>query len=180
MRYFLTLSVIFFIAALLVVAYLFSGWFDVSASRPEYGALAWVLDGIAERSVESHAESVSVPDLSRASLETGFRHYREMCVVCHGAPGARTTEISQGLNPPAPDLQRVAKEADARELYWIVKHGIRMTGMPAFGKTHSEDELWAMVAFVRRLPGLSPEQYKQLDQKYREGPEQGEAMEHQY
>ncbi|MGE5275964.1 MAG: c-type cytochrome [Acidobacteriota bacterium] len=96
-------------------------------------------------------------------LREGLSHYRENCVGCHGAPGVDAAEYGQGLNPPAPDLTlpRIQKRPDG-ELYWIVANGIRMTGMPAFGPTHKEEELWKIVAFLRHLPELAPEEEKAL------------------
>ena len=83
-----------------------------------------------------------------------------MCVTCHGAPGREPSEIGQGLNPKPPKLDTAEVQAysDA-ELYWIIAHGIRMTGMPAFGPTHEERTLWSLVAFLRKLPGMNAQQY---------------------
>ena len=86
-----------------------------------------------------------------------------MCVTCHGAPGVDASEAGEGLNPPAPDLTtgKVQKRTDG-ELFWLVQGGIRMTGMPAFGPTHKDEEIWKIVAFLRRLPALSPEETREL------------------
>jgi mono/diheme cytochrome c family protein len=86
-----------------------------------------------------------------------------MCVTCHGAPGVDASEAGEGLNPAAPDLStgKVQKRSDG-ELFWLVQGGIRMTGMPAFGPTHNDEEIWKIVAFVRRLPALSPEEQQEL------------------
>jgi len=83
-----------------------------------------------------------------------------MCFGCHGAPGHELSEIAQGLNPKPPklDAEDVQAGSDA-ELYWVVKNGLRMTGMPAFGPTHEDKELWSIVAFLRRLPKLKPQEY---------------------
>jgi mono/diheme cytochrome c family protein len=112
--------------------------------------------------------------LSPEILRDGLSHYRENCVGCHGAPGVDAAEYGQGLNPPAPDLTlpRVQKRPDG-ELYWIVSNGIRMTGMPAFSPTHKEEEVWTIVAFLRHLSELSPEEEKQLQAA-------GEAAEHHH
>jgi len=93
----------------------------------------------------------------------GLAHYRGMCVTCHGAPGVDASEIGEGLNPPAPDLTlpKVQARTDG-ELFWIVQNGLRMTGMPAFGPTHREEEIWKIVAFLRHLPELTPEEEKAL------------------
>jgi mono/diheme cytochrome c family protein len=97
------------------------------------------------------------------TLRGGMEHYRQMCVTCHGAPGVDPSEAGVGLNPPAPDLTlgRVQKRSDG-ELFWLVQNGVRMTGMPAFGPTHKDEEIWKIVAFLRRLPALSAEEQKAL------------------
>jgi hypothetical protein len=87
-----------------------------------------------------------------------------MCVACHGAPGKERDEVGRGLMPQPPALAKTAPTWSNGELFWILKHGVKMTGMPAFGPTHSDERLWSMVAFLRRLPNLTPEQYYQLEQ----------------
>ena len=97
------------------------------------------------------------------SWNEGLDHYRENCVVCHGAPGVDAGEIGEGLNPPAPDLTlpRIQARTDG-ELFWIVGNGIRTTGMPAFSPTHKPEQIWKIVAFVRHLPELSDAELESL------------------
>jgi mono/diheme cytochrome c family protein len=154
---------VFAAVVVLAAAYALSGAYSVAASEPEAAPLAWLLHGTMERSVGLHARGVEAPPLDDPALvRAGFEHYDEMCVVCHAAPGVELSEIARGLNPAAPRLEREAGDWSPAELYWIVKHGIRMTGMPGFGATHDERELWAIVAFVRRLPETSPAEYQAL------------------
>src|SRR5207237_2238623 len=96
------------------------------------------------------------PDRIRA----GIRSDQAMCRVCHGRPGEESPPIREGLNPQPPklDSERIRKRADA-ELFWVIKNGIRMTGMPAFGKTHKDQDVWSIVAFVRYLPTMRPGEY---------------------
>ena len=118
--------------------------------------MKWVLNTTKDRSIESRLKDITVPDLNNLSMiNEGFKHYNEMCVSCHGAPGLEETEVSVGLNPTAPYLVKVAKEIDAKELFWITKNGIKMTGMPAWGKTHSDEKIWDIVAFVKKLPDMT-------------------------
>ncbi|MGE5412753.1 MAG: c-type cytochrome [Syntrophomonadaceae bacterium] len=151
-------------------AFVFSGAFDVAASVPP-GALEKRLAGFArDRSVAHRASSTPNPlGKDPAALRDGGEHYKEMCVTCHGAPGVDSSEIGEGLNPPAPDLTlaRIQARSDG-ELFWIVQNGIRMSGMPAFGPTHKDREIWAIVAFLRHLPSLSPEEEKALAAATRE------------
>jgi hypothetical protein len=84
-----------------------------------------------------------------------------MCAVCHLAPGMKKTEISRGLYPRAPELRRASRLTPA-EQFWVLKHGLKMTGMPAWGVTHGDDVLWDVVAFLQKLPDLTAEQYQAL------------------
>jgi mono/diheme cytochrome c family protein len=116
------------------------------------------------RSVARRAPRAPNPAAAGAeNRAAGLAHYRAMCVTCHGAPGVDPSEIGEGLNPPAPDLTlpKVQARTDG-ELFWIVQNGLRMTGMPAFGPTHRDEEIWKIVAFLRHLPELTPEEEKAL------------------
>jgi mono/diheme cytochrome c family protein len=101
------------------------------------------------------------------AIDRGMVHYRAMCLQCHGAPDVKADEFADGLNPSPPGLAAAAKDWTDGELFWITKHGIRMTGMPAFGKSRSDEEIWQIVAFVRELDDLSESQVTAL----REGEE---------
>lgn len=159
-------GIVFGVVALgaLAAVVLFAGWFDVAASVPPGALETRVARFALDRSVARRAPNASNPlGKDPAALKTGAEHYREMCVTCHGAPGVDSSEIGEGLNPAPPDLtlSRVQARSDG-ELFWIVQNGLRMTGMPAFGPTHKEREIWAIVAFLRHLPSLTPEEEKAL------------------
>jgi mono/diheme cytochrome c family protein len=114
-----------------------------------------------DHSVRAHASGIEVPNLDDSSLvAVGFDHYNEMCITCHGSPAGGMSEAGMGLNPKAPELSEAAKDWSPAELYWIIKNGVTMTGMPAFAPTHSERELWAIVAFLQKLKTMTPAQYK--------------------
>jgi mono/diheme cytochrome c family protein len=132
---------------------------DIPHTRPVY----WLLETARERSIEVRAENISVPnDLSDPKrIASGAGQYAEMCASCHLAPGMKRTEIARGLYPRAPELRR-RKHSDPAEEFWVVKHGIKMTGMPAWGVTHNDELLWDVVAFLQKLPELSAEQYQAL------------------
>ena len=141
-----------------------AGLFNAAASVPPTAIETKVARFALDASVGRRAPKVSNPVKPDPEIRhEGFAHYKAMCLVCHGAPGIESSEIADGLNPPAPDLTlgRVQKRTDG-EIFWIVQNGIRMTGMPAFGTTHKDEEIWKIVAFVRRLPSLSPEEEKEL------------------
>ncbi len=157
------LTIVSVLAVLVVVTLvlLFTGAYDVSAMNRETSLTQWAFSTMMDRSVKRQAAEIAVPPLDDSTMiRIGFDHYSDMCVSCHGSPAGGRTEAGEGLNPPAPDLSNVANDWKPSELYWIIKNGVRMTGMPAFGPTHQEKELWGMVAFVRKLPGMTAEQYK--------------------
>lgn len=151
------------VAAGAVLAVALSGTVNVAASEADGRGMEWALSTIARRSVERHARTVAaMPPLDSADLVHGLDHFHAMCVDCHGAPGFERSEAGEGLNPPAPDLVEVIEEeewSDA-ELFWIIKNGIRMTGMPAFGPTHGDRDLWAIVAITSELPSLGEDEYR--------------------
>lgn len=144
--------------------FIFSGIYNVAASSKDSGLVSWMLETTRENSIESRYEKVSLPDksvlTSPKTLRVGFDHYHEMCVVCHGAPGVEPGEARAGLNPKPPILAKIVAKMPDREVFWVIKHGIKFTGMPAWGPTHSDDKIWAMVAFVKALPSMTPAQYK--------------------
>lgn len=149
--------------ALLIVAaalYAFSGLYDVAADTPHLVATNSLITVIRERSIESRLDHVKVPPLGGAQMiADGAADYDAMCTGCHLAPGMAENEMRPGMNPNPPVLWRM-KDGDPREQFWVIKHGIKMTGMPAWGVTHSDNEIWNMVAFLQKLPQLSPAQYK--------------------
>jgi mono/diheme cytochrome c family protein len=97
-----------------------------------------------------------------AAIALGFELYRENCVMCHGAPGVAAAKLSKGINPRAPSLGEKGDDTPDGELFWVVKHGIRMTSMPAFGPTHTDEETWKIVAFIRHLPDLTAQELDSL------------------
>ena len=147
-----------------IAVFVWCGGYNVAATVPHWKVTRWFLEEVRERSISSHSKGVVVPSLKDPKLiEIGLRHYHSMCRLCHNAPGYSQTEITQGLNPRPPDFTRKEIEGGSEaELYWVIKNGIKMTGMPAFGLTHSDEEIWGIVAFVRDLPNLKPEEYNSM------------------
>ena len=159
--------IILLLAGLLVVVgavgFAYSGFYDVSASSPHSGLVNWLLSTSSHASIERQAKGVSVPDLSDTALvRAGINDFDAMCAGCHGAPGKNPEAMGQGLNPPAPDLAESAAHMNPAEMFWVTKHGIKMTGMPAWGATHDDDALWPVVAFMSTLPDLDAEGYQAL------------------
>jgi mono/diheme cytochrome c family protein len=141
-----------------------SGAVDVAATSPHWAVTRWLLATTRNRSIERHAAQVPPPPAldDPQRIADGAASYEEMCAACHGAPGREPSEIAKGLNPAPPELDEEAGEWSPAQLFWVVQHGIRMTGMPGFGPTHSDDAIWKIVAFVKRLPALSPDAYRAL------------------
>ena len=142
---------------------IYAGVYNVAADIPHTGPVYWLLETARERSIAVRAADVVVPtDLDDPKrIASGAGQYAEMCSFCHLAPGMKRTEISRGLYPRAPELRRRSHSTPAED-FWVVKHGVKMTGMPAWGVTHSDEILWDVVAFLRKLPELTPDQYQTL------------------
>ena len=85
-----------------------------------------------------------------------------MCTGCHLAPGMRDTEMRVGLYPKPPNLSEHGVHRKPAEAFWVIKHGLKMTGMPAWGATHDDQRIWSLVAFLQKLPELSASQYKEM------------------
>ncbi len=157
----LTVIAVILIEIIVLIIGAYSGIPDISAAKPEGKITVWFLNTTKDHSIRSRADRITVPSLNDSSLVAiGFEHYHEMCVTCHGAPGKEPDELAQGLNPPAPDLAGSTTDLSPAEMFVIVKDGIKMTGMPAWGTTHSDSATWAIVAFLQRLQTLTPETYK--------------------
>lgn len=150
------------LAILGTFAFVYCGAFNVAADEPHSRWFLWLVENVRERSVAIRAKELSVPDLEDADLiSSGGADYNEMCTGCHLKPGMSNSELRQAMYPLPPDLTR-RRPRDPEETFWIIKHGIKMSGMPAWGATHDDRRMWAMVAFLRQLPRLTPEQYQIL------------------
>lgn len=114
-----------------------------------------------EREAPEGEEAVSIPDL--ASGGEGFGHYRESCVLCHGAPEVEALEWTKNMEPQPPKLwEEDSQSLNDGELFLVVREGIRMTGMPAFGPEHTDEEIWDIVAFLRTLNNLNDNENQML------------------
>jgi mono/diheme cytochrome c family protein len=165
MRFIQGFVVALIVVAIAVVAVAYSGVYNVAADAPGLQPLEWLLATTSDKSVTAHAKGVQTPsELTEQQARAGLSIYRETCVYCHGAPGQDPGDIGKGLNPEAPYLPDAVGDLSSAELFWIIKHGIRMTGMASYGKVHNDEEIWSLVAFVQRLQKMTPEQYKQMEE----------------
>ena len=143
----------------------FTGMVPVAATGKDPAVVEWFLHSSYERAVRKNAAAISLPSnlASSENVLKGAKNFAAMCAGCHTAPGNNGTATSRGLNPPPPLAKELASELGAAERFWVIKNGVRMTGMPAFGPSHDdESDLWALVAFAEKLPTLSAESYQQL------------------
>lgn len=147
------------IAGLLLFVY--AGRYDIGADAPHTRPVAALLAVLRERSLRTHAAGLQVPDLADPQrILQGAGQYAAMCTQCHLTPVMRHSEIRPGLYPQPPDLTRV--RIDPKVAFWAIKHGIKMSAMPAWGASHDDATIWSMVAFLQTLPDLSPSQYRDI------------------
>jgi len=139
------------------------GLYDVAADARGSSIAKRFIVFVRNRSIDARAHDISVPPLNDPRmLALGAAHYAEMCTTCHLAPGSKDSELRAGLDPMPPNLTREGGRLRPAKTYWIIKHGIRMTAMPAWGRTHDDRALWALTAFVEKLPTLSAGDYHKL------------------
>jgi mono/diheme cytochrome c family protein len=153
-----------FAAALLAVfgASAYFGVFNVAADAPHSGLTSKALALIRDRSIAARAADLTVPNLANRDLiAAGAGHYSAMCTGCHLAPGIRNSALRAGLYPEPPDFSAGTSLRPA-ETFWVVKHGIKMSAMPAWGGTHDDATIWAIVAFLQQLPTLDTKAYAAL------------------
>jgi mono/diheme cytochrome c family protein len=157
----LLVVIIFALIVAGAAAFVYSGVYNIGADAPHSRPVLALLQTLRARSITVHARSLVVPDLSDPTLVLkGAGQYAAMCTQCHLAPGMKNSEIRPGLYPQPPNL--TTARIDPREAFWVIKHGIKMSAMPAWGGSHDDATIWSMVAFLQKLPELSPAQYKAI------------------
>ena len=181
MKNLLTILIVLIIQAVALAIFIFGGTYNISTSNHDNGFVNWWLSVGATRAVKHQSRGITVPPLDNPALvQQGFMHYDDMCVQCHGAPGKDPDEIAKGLWPKAPNLSMSSDNWTSAQLFWITKNGIKFSAMPAWGATHDDDKIWAMVAFIEKLPKMSPSDYQQMQTntaKSEKSPEQKEEHE---
>lgn len=99
------------------------------------------------------------------SIRNGMAHFADHCAICHANDGSGNTIMGRGMFPPAPDMRAAAtQEMSDGELFYVIEHGMRFTGMPAWGNgtIEGEEASWHLVNFLRHLPSLTPEQVDEM------------------
>jgi cytochrome c553 len=140
-----------------------SGVMPIGASSGHWAITAAFLDFAKVRSVSTHAWPITTPALEDEALVLkGAGHYETACAPCHGGPGRPIPPVVAAMTPPPPELTARIPRWSPEELFWIVKHGIKFTGMPGWPDQRRDDEAWAMVAFLQRMPALDAASYRRL------------------
>ena len=145
----------------LIVVY--SGAYNVAATEEHTSFVRWAFDTTFQNSIELRAAEIVPPENVTPEMVTaGAGAYMSMCQHCHAGPGVERARWANGMRPQPPHLTEAASHWEIEEVFWLVRHGARMTGMPAFGPTHEDGALWNIAAFVKELPGMTPERYEEL------------------
>ena len=159
-KYFVAFAVLMAIAGFLLAA---SGVIPIKASSGHWAVTRWFLQFSKQRSFSTHSIGTEVPPLDDARLVLqGAGAYETNCSACHGSPLLPDPRVAQHMTPRPPYLPTTLHNWDDAELFYIVKHGIKFTGMPAWPARQRDDEVWAVVAFIRRLPDLDSTGYRRL------------------
>lgn len=185
-RYGMAVASVLVLLVLAIVLFAYSGVYGVGADDPHTKPIFALLQTLRYRSIHVRSESLVVPNLEDPKLILqGAGQYAAMCTGCHLRPGMKNSEIRPGLYPLPPNLSQ--QHVDPKDAFWTIKHGIKMSAMPAWGASHDDPTIWSMVAFLQKLPGMSTEEY--LDTVRRappdtdmdmEGPDSDESKSHSH
>ncbi|WP_009867628.1 cytochrome c (plasmid) [Methylobacterium fujisawaense] len=151
------------LSILIAATVIYAGLFNVAATDPHWSATYWVLETARVRSIQVHAAGLAPPAGYDApnNIVAAVGHFSEHCATCHGAPGAKQSELAEGMYPRPPNLKEAAGRYTPGELFWILKHGIKMSGMPSM-ESDGDAMLWSTVAFLEKLPQMSDDAYNDL------------------
>jgi mono/diheme cytochrome c family protein len=144
------------------VVFVGSGIYNIGADDHHTKIVLAIIAQLREHSITVRARAIDPPNLEDPTrIGAGAQHYATLCVGCHLAPGVTKSEIRTGLYPHPPNLAQ-EDTRDAQRAFWTVKHGIKMSAMPAWGKTLDDAAIWDLVAFIRQMPAMTSETYQQL------------------
>jgi mono/diheme cytochrome c family protein len=158
----LTVIVVLLLGVLGAALFVESGFYDIGADDHHTKAVLALITQLRDRSIEARLGSIK-PQLTvtPAMIKSGAEHYAVLCVSCHLAPGGAKSDLRAGLYPHPPSLAQEDIQ-ESRRAFWIIKHGIKMSAMPAWSKTLDDAAIWDVVAFVRKMPSLTAEEYQEL------------------
>lgn len=158
-----TLAVTVLVAGAGAAGLIYSGAYDVAATSKHWPVTRWALSKTVHRSVARQARDIDAPALGDENqLLAGAANFEAMCSDCHAPPGSQPSVAARGMYPAPPELTHAAREKSPAEIFWVIKHGIKASGMPAWGVSHDDEEIWAMTAFVEQLPDMSAADYRQM------------------
>jgi mono/diheme cytochrome c family protein len=164
MRFLALIGALAIILAVGAAIFFFGGFYSVAESEDDPAIVSWALAHVRAASVARHAAETPPASLDDpATVKLGARAYATIgCANCHGGPPDKDwAKWSEGLKPVPADLKVMAKERSASELFWVIKNGVKMTGMPSFGLAGAPDQqIWTIVAFIKNLPSMSDADYK--------------------
>jgi Cytochrome C oxidase, cbb3-type, subunit III len=163
MRILAAIGVLAIIIAIGEAIFFFGGLYSVAATAEDPAIVGWALARVRTASIDRHADDKPPASINDpATVQAGAKEFAEHgCPTCHGAPGVSWAKFSEGMHPDPPDLKDVVGELSPAQLFWVVKNGINMTGMPSFALAGAkDDEIWSIVAFLKKLPGVSEADYK--------------------
>jgi mono/diheme cytochrome c family protein len=163
MRLLAAIGALAIIVAIALPIYFFGGFYNVAATDQHFNIVTTALDRVRMASINHHATDTPKVSLDDpAVIQAGAKAFSERgCVSCHGAPGATWATFSEALYPSPPDLSEVGQHRTPAQIFWVVKNGLKFTGMPGFAAVDmKDDEIWKVVAFVKKLPSVSEADYK--------------------
>lgn len=141
----------------------YTGAYNIAATEEHASFTRWAFDTTFHNSIERRAADIAAPaDLAPSAVAAGAAEYKSMCQHCHAGPGVERSDWASGMRPRPPHLTEAATHWEVEEVFWLVKHGAKMTGMPAFGPSHDDRTLWSIAAFVKQLPAMTPQEYAAL------------------
>jgi mono/diheme cytochrome c family protein len=162
-RFLAFIGLLAILAAIAAGVFFLGGFYSVAGTTEDPAIVKWLLVHVRTASIERHATDKPPMALDDpAVVKAGARAFSERgCVNCHGGPGVTWQKFSEGLRPDPPDLKEIANDRDPQHLFWVIKNGINMTGMPSFGLAEVPDqEIWSIAAFVKKLPTVADADFK--------------------
>jgi mono/diheme cytochrome c family protein len=141
--------------------FIYSGIYNIGADDHHTKPVFTVLQTLRNQSIHIRSKDIVVPNLNDPQLILkGAGQYAAMCTSCHLTPGMKDSEVSVGMYPQPPNLSQM--RIDPQDAFWVIKHGLKMSAMPAWGGSHDDATIWSLVAFTQKLPKMTPQEYKDI------------------
>ncbi len=161
MKIFLSALSTLLVLMLLFLVFIFSGIYNVAADKPDAPVIVRVLKTVRKNSIRPRADKIRIPAYVKDTPAfEGLSRFNKSCEPCHGAPGVKPFGFAKGMYPHPPDLMKSVKDLSLKHVFWVIRNGIKTTGMPSFEKTLTDKELWSLAVSVKHLPATSPREYE--------------------